>query len=273
MLHNFSQKYGVTDFLIDIPIDDDKSSIGYLVDQIKELIKTLEKKFLIKLDKKRLVEVIHNTKQVFGLLQKINDLYKNNSLPASLSRSLDYLMSYYGLLGSDKMITISERYYDELCKSISKESKKKIKPRILWHGFKPFYNDELTNYIENTCNIDIIHEYNVGYMNVSALYEIDDPYEFLAHKIMYFHKYSSIVNVWKAHPHVFKEYNIDGVISFLQWGCRNFLSVSQMMRDVLTTMDIPLLEIDGDLVDERNYSFSQIKIRIDAFNEMIQRRF
>ena len=50
------------------------------------------------------------------------------------------------------------------------------------------------------------------------------------------------------------------------------LSVHQVLRDVISRNDRPFLEIDGDYIDDRDYSFEQIKTRLDAFSEVLYGR-
>ena len=67
-----------------------------------------------------------------------------------------------------------------------------------------------------------------------------------------------------------KDYNVDGVVEFAQWGCRFLTANTQIVKDAL--QKIPVLVIDGDCIDRRDYTDAQIKTRIDAFIEILDRK-
>ena len=69
-----------------------------------------------------------------------------------------------------------------------------------------------------------------------------------------------------------KDYKADGVVEFAQWGCRHLNSGTQILKEKLRDMDIPILVLDGDCVDRRDYSWAQFKTRIDAFLEILQQK-
>ena len=68
-----------------------------------------------------------------------------------------------------------------------------------------------------------------------------------------------------------KKYDVDGVVMHSNRSCKPYSFVQydlqKMIRDRL---NIPTLILEADMVDERNFSESQVESRIDAFMEIFK---
>ena len=62
----------------------------------------------------------------------------------------------------------------------------------------------------------------------------------------------------------------DGVIHFCHWGCKQSSGGSALLREHLHEAGVPLLQLDGDGIDERNSHDGQIKTRLEAFFEVLE---
>ena len=67
-----------------------------------------------------------------------------------------------------------------------------------------------------------------------------------------------------------ERYNVNGVIHFSHWGCRQSCGGEYIVRDIMQKKGIPVLILNGDGADCRNYSEEQTKLRLDAFLEMLE---
>ena len=109
-------------------------------------------------------------------------------------------------------------------------------------------------------------------MNVDSLQKIDldDIYGSIAKKIIlntfngpYERRGNNILNLAK-------DLNVDGVINFCHFGCKQSSGGSIILKDILNENNIPSISIDGDAVDRRNSQDGQNKTRLEAFFEMIK---
>jgi len=66
-----------------------------------------------------------------------------------------------------------------------------------------------------------------------------------------------------------ERYQIDGVIHYNQRGCRQSCGGVPLIKEFLKKQNIPMLILDGDGIDMRNYSEGQTRTRLKAFLEMI----
>ncbi|MBW2059375.1 MAG: 2-hydroxyacyl-CoA dehydratase, partial [Deltaproteobacteria bacterium] len=67
-------------------------------------------------------------------------------------------------------------------------------------------------------------------------------------------------------------YEVDGVIHFSHWGCRQSCGGASVLADVLKDQGIPCLILHGDGGDPSNYSPEQTRTRLEAFVEMLDGR-
>jgi len=274
MGYRLKDEYQSGYYMLDIPYNSDKSSVLYLAGQIKSMIAQMEDSLKIKLDPEKLKQAVGYSKESLKYLLKTTALYQNNSVPASFPKLMDCATSFMTLSGAEDMVEIAKLNYEEELKEIAqgKDAVKK-RPKIIWAGLTPFYNNEIIRYLEDICNIDLIPEYYLPYVDIQSLLDIDEPYHYLAQKLINF-SVSSPLNsaITRNGLNTLEKYCIDGVIIFNQWGCRIAFSTNQVNRNLLSEKNIPVLEIDGDYIDNRNHSFSQTKVRIDAFAEILQSR-
>ncbi len=276
VLYNLSKYYEVPWLFLDIPFQDNEASVRYLEDQIKNMVKRLEEIFDKKIDQKNLIKAIQYSNIVQRYLLKINSLCTTNQTTLFVKDAMDLASSFY-MLGSKELADVTKTIYEDINRMNNKEPTSALpqKKRILWHGLRPSYSDEIIKYIEEECGFKLISEVNLLATSVYNFQQMEEhtPYRSIARRLISMSASAPIDYFFhEDNLDVLSHYKIDGVLSFNQWGCRHMLSVHQIARGLLKTRNIPVLEIDGDYLDERNYSFAPIKTRIDAFVEILNER-
>jgi len=69
------------------------------------------------------------------------------------------------------------------------------------------------------------------------------------------------------------KYDVDGVVMHSNRSCKPYsLGQYDIQRIIMEERNVPCLMIEADMVDERNFSESQVATRIDAFMEMIKQK-
>ena len=87
--------------------------------------------------------------------------------------------------------------------------------------------------------------------------------------LMYSHK-DAALSLAGSKLKALQGYKIDGVIHFSHWGCRQSCGGEYVIRDLMRKRGVPMLILNGDGADSRNYSGEQTKLRLDAFLEMLE---
>jgi benzoyl-CoA reductase/2-hydroxyglutaryl-CoA dehydratase subunit BcrC/BadD/HgdB len=68
------------------------------------------------------------------------------------------------------------------------------------------------------------------------------------------------------------EYHIDGALLFATPACRHANGAYRLLQDSLADLDIPLLTLDMDIGDGREYSPEQTRTRLEGFIEVLEQR-
>lgn len=68
-----------------------------------------------------------------------------------------------------------------------------------------------------------------------------------------------------------KEFNVDGVINFYPYSCREWVpTVMITKRTIEKELGVPVLVLEGDAYDTRNYSAGQLRTRVETFAELLR---
>jgi benzoyl-CoA reductase/2-hydroxyglutaryl-CoA dehydratase subunit BcrC/BadD/HgdB len=69
-----------------------------------------------------------------------------------------------------------------------------------------------------------------------------------------------------------KDYKIDGAVNFTHLGCRQMGPTLKVFKDVLDEVDVPLLNVDCDLVDATITSADEVRTKMEQFFELLEDR-
>ncbi len=273
LFHILSKMYKKEFFLLDIPYDyNDEESVNYLAEQLIEMTKRLEKTLNRKLDPTKLQEAIMLSNEAREYFIKINELRMNIPAPISGGEAIDYAALLAFTWGSREMVELCKNLYEEISERVKNGIvKKEERLRLLWRHLRPYYSDALLNFIENELNMTIAFE-EINYIHWDEM-DPKEPFRSLARKLILNSPVGPIEHWIDDSLGLIEKYQIDAVISFTHWGCRQLGSTNQIFKDALSKKGIPMLELNGDCIDPREFSFQQLKTRVEAFLEMIMKRF
>jgi benzoyl-CoA reductase/2-hydroxyglutaryl-CoA dehydratase subunit BcrC/BadD/HgdB len=138
--------------------------------------------------------------------------------------------------------------------------------RLLWFGIPTWFNMGIFNYFEP---IGGVFAYEPTYNPVPwPVRDPDDPLTELAIRTLSVGtSYRSRINAVLEQS---IEYNIvGGVLAFLITCRPYYIPALELARALEEELGIPSVLIECDLVDERSFSWGQVKTRMDAFAEQI----
>ena len=69
-----------------------------------------------------------------------------------------------------------------------------------------------------------------------------------------------------------EDYRLDGAINPCHWGCRQGTGARGLISEGLKAVGVPVLNLEVDCVDPRNFSEGQLRTRLEAFMEMLEGR-
>ena len=97
----------------------------------------------------------------------------------------------------------------------------------------------------------------------------DLPYESMARRLVYSPWNGGQKRV-EAALALADELDVDGVICFCHWGCKQTMGLSALFKSELEKAGFPTLILNGDGCDRRNASDGQTATRLNAFLEMLE---
>lgn len=258
--------------VLDVPYELSKDSVQYLARQLRNLVKKLEEVSGRKMDPERLRDTIERANRTRQRMLELNEVRVSPFSPLPGARALGFMLPSYLLSGSE----ISEEFYARLSRELREKVKTReeagLKPdkkvRLLWLELKPYFKNEIPANIEKNSDVKIAFE-ETNYVYWKEL-DPDRPYESLARKLISNHYNGPLERRIEVLKKLVKKYNIDGLVVFSQWGCRRNNAAVPIIKRELNREGFPVLNIDGDCVDDQNVAKGQISTRFEGFLEMLR---
>jgi benzoyl-CoA reductase/2-hydroxyglutaryl-CoA dehydratase subunit BcrC/BadD/HgdB len=269
--HNMSQFYGCEFYLLDVPYHNTETARRYLASQLEELASILAKKQGKPLDLDKLAEALRLSNEAREYVLKINELRRAVPCPLSASDALSYVldMQFFGF-GSRAGLSFFKALYKELKTSVEsgRGAVDEEKYRLLWlHHVRPYYSNQLIAHLEAMGASVCFGEGNHVYWEPL---DVSHPFESLAAKMLSNPSGGPLEHRSNLALELAERYGVNGVIHFSHWGCRQSCGGEYVIRDLMRRKGMPMLILNGDGVDSRNYSEEQTRLRLDAFLEMLE---
>jgi bcr-type benzoyl-CoA reductase subunit B len=270
---------GLPIFIFDTPewIRDEaarKEIIDYTVLQLKEMIAWLEQITKRKFDYDRLKEVLGYSARASVLYKKFLDMARYKPSPISIFDALIAMAITVYRRGTLECV----EYYQTLCDEIMEE--KVVKGiGVLEHEKYRLYWENLPVWFKFRDHANLLGSY--GAVILTSLYvhawslEFDldkDPLVTLAENYLNRFSNSTIEDRADMAIELFRQYEMNGMIMFMNRSCKAVSFAVPTLKELLTKRTgIPALVFESDMGDPRFYSETQIRTRIEAYFETLDR--
>ncbi|MHA1239831.1 MAG: 2-hydroxyacyl-CoA dehydratase subunit D [Promethearchaeota archaeon] len=255
-------------FILNIPIEVTPDAVDYLTDQYKEMITYVENETGRKLDYDKLKKTIKYNNQAREYLIEANNLCKNVPCPAN-SNDLKNFIIYVLLQGTEESVEVAKLFRDEfkfrIENGITGLSEEKF--RLMWIQNRIQFKTDILNILEEKFGANIV----IDELNHIWWEPMDEsqPLRSLAHRMITHPIVGPVERRLEVITQLAQEYKIDGAVNPAHWGCRQSAGARVLFKDALQKIGIPLIHLDVDCVDQRNYAPEQIMTRLEAFLEML----
>lgn len=271
VFQSLSKKFNKPFSYIDVPAHCGRPyAIDYVAKQIEEIMQKMAAAIGKELDINKLKETINYSNEARNYFLKVNELRKNTPTPMLGGEAIDYAIMLSHMFGSKEMAEVCKILYEEINVRVKNKigSLNEERHRILWRQLRPYYSNEIFDYLERKHKAAVVFE-EVNFVHWPQM-DPDEPFKSLAVKLLS-NPPLDFSRKWLIYTSgLIDSYAIDGIVEFAHWGCRFLTANTQIVKDTL--QKIPVLVIDGDCIDRRDYSDAQIKTRIDAFIEILDRK-
>ncbi len=266
-----AEHYGIPIFQIDTPYQESDTTIAYMIKEYKRFIAFLEDMTGERLEMEKLDRIFREDLMAAEYNREINELRKTIPTPMK-GRDAMRLLGGGQNRGSAKYISYLKALVEELRGRVEKGegAVPGEKYRLLWCQTPPFYVD-LTTWMEE--KYGAVVAFNDPHKEVwwePGAYDDMPVLEAIARQYLTDPWNGSSEHRINALVRNAKEYSVHAAVHFNQWGCRVSAGHARMFADRLEKeVGVPTLILDGDYMDFRNYSDSQVKTRLGTFLEIL----
>lgn len=256
-------------FIINTPFENSPEAITYLAGQYRDMITFITNQTGRTLDHELLRVSIHNNNIARGYIAEAMDLCKNVPCPAT-SDDLKNFIIYVLFGGSEAVIEVSRTYRDEFRHRVENNipGLPGEKLRLLWIQNRIQFPNNLIKMLEDRFKANVVID-ELNHIYWDLLDEDEDPLMALARRQVAHPLVGPAERRLETLVELARDYRVDGAINPAHWGCRQSSGARLLFNNALQTVGVPVLHLDVDCVDERNFSEGQITTRLEAFMEML----
>lgn len=258
-----ARHFNVPQYYVDIPEGQTEENVRYVADQFRELAAFLQDHTHRKLDESRLGEIVARARDTLGEYRACLSARRERFIPGDVTSELYEVYMLHNALGSAE----SRRYAEALRRDLEQAPAAKG-VRLLWLHTIPNWQEPVTELLNfnDRCQI-------VGCdMNLEGFVDLDParPYESMARRLV-MSRWNGGQERVDAAVDAAKALDVDGVVCFCHWGCKQTMGLSGVLKSTLEAQGFPTLILNGDGCDRRNASDGQTATRLGAFLEMLER--
>ncbi|MBI4216591.1 MAG: 2-hydroxyacyl-CoA dehydratase [Chloroflexi bacterium] len=257
--------------------------IRYGVDQLRTAVAFLEKHCGRKMDWNKLTQVIELEEETNRVSWQMYKLRRAVPGPVPTQDMMSSFVPRSFLAGEPSTLDFYIRLRDEAQERVDKKIGvvPQEKFRLMWAGgLPPWHNMGIYNYFESLGAVSVFETtYNQG-----APSELDHPEHYHPLERMVRRQYAGLEEDrtrafgpgGSGYPQVedikeyIRDYKIDGLVMHQVKSCRPTSVGQAMNRDLIRKFSpVPVLSLESDIVDARDYSEADTRARIDSFVETL----
>lgn len=255
--------------------------IRYVTEELKGLVEFLERQTDRRMDWDRLSEVVDLSERTIEVWHDTYQLRKAIPAPMPTEDALSVMVPGYFMMGTQLAYDFYRELYDEIKYRVDNKigTIPDEKYRLLWSlSLPPWYGLVLFNYFESLGAVFPIEVVYHPPKPVDIPSRVSDPLERMAWRF-----YDAITRSHeKARAHtgdtnvewfleMIDDYQLDGVVFHQALTCRTIHTGQLDQINVFKKYsDKPVLLLEGDIIDVRNYNEVATHAKIDAFMEILE---
>ena len=254
--------------------------IDYVVGEIEESMKELEKLSGQKVTNAKLKEVAHYSREQSKYWREILELNKAVPAPLNFPDLANLIFVPTSLSGTELGLSLLKQVYEEVKDRVDKRigAIDNEKHRLLLLNIPPWYRLGLSGYFAEKGCVFPFGDYT-RYVWCTQDIDDGDPIKHFANKALGIginggYGSSCVETLYGPLEQRIEEdimaYKIDGAVIQINKSCKIMstggLDIARFIRD---KMNIPVVVLDADQADERFYSDAEFKQRLDAFFETL----
>ena len=256
-------------FVLHIPQTDDPDSVSYLADQLRELTDFVAFHTKVPFDMEKLRAASVLTNQARKLMVDAYRLAAAKPSPVAGKTLNNFGVVVALLLGTQEAVDVCKAFRDDFAQKVAEGvgGVPGEKLRLLWIQNRIQFKNDIVDYLENEWGAVVVAD-ELNAVTFGPI-DPDDPFPGIARRSISIPLNGSVDRRMDNLLAMCRDYAIDGAINPCHWGCRQGTGASAMIATGLKAAGVPVLNMDVDCIDRRNFAPGQIKTRLEAFIEML----
>ena len=272
IIENLARLFDKELFVLNVPQEDNPQNVRYLADQIKSMVEFISRHTGKPLDEDRLRRAIERTNSARAIMKDAYRLAEHIPSPTDGSLLINFGVVWPLFMGTPAAIDIAQAYKDEFSARIKNGTPgvSEEKLRLLWIQNRIQFNNPLVELLEKEYRANVVSdELNDIYWDPI---DPDDPYTGLARRTISIPINGNIQGRIQHLRKLAEAYKLNGAINPCNWGCRQGTGARGLISEGLKEVGVPVLNLEVDCVDKRNFAEGQLRTRLEAFIEMLETR-
>ena len=269
IMENLAHYFEKDLFVLDVPQQATESSVKYLADQLKAMVAFVADHTGNPLLEENLRQAIAHTNQARAEMLEAYRLAQQVPSPANGKDLINFGIVVALLMGTEAAVDVSRAYKEEFAARLAAGTSgvDGERLRLMWIQNRIQFKNDVVKRLENEFKAAIVVD-ELNSIPWEAI-DPDDPYTGLARRTISIPLNGPVQHRVEHLQQLAAAYRIDGAINPCHWGCRQGTGARGMISDGLKKVGVPVLNLEVDCVDSRNFSEGQISTRLEAFCEML----
>jgi benzoyl-CoA reductase/2-hydroxyglutaryl-CoA dehydratase subunit BcrC/BadD/HgdB len=272
VLENLANMFNKDLFVLNVPQEESEQSVRYLAAQLKAMVQFISQHTGEPLDEDKLRQAVEKTNKAREIMQDMYRLAQKVPSPTDGRLLINFGIVMWLFLGTDAAVEIAQAYKEEFSARIDNgiQGVPDEKLRLLWIQNRIQFKNPLVEMLEKDYQANIVSdELNDIYWDPI---DPEDPYPGIARRAIAKPLNGSMQKRVHHLQKLARNYQLDGAINPCHWGCRQGTGARGLISDGLKEIGVPVLNLEVDCVDTRNFAEGQLRTRIEAFVEMLGSR-
>ena len=272
IMENLARIFDKDLFVLNVPQENEPQNVRYLADQLKDMVAFISSHTGKPLDEERLRQTIEDTNKACVIMEDAYRLAQKVPSPVNGSLLINFGIVWPLFLGTPAGIEIAQAYKDEFAARLNKGTPgvPDEKLRLLWIQNRIQFKNPLVELLEKEYQANIVSdELNDIYWDPI---DPEDPYTGMARRAISIPLNGSMQHRIEHLQKLARAFRLDGAINPCNWGCRQGTGARGLISDGLKEIGVPVLNLEVDCVDKRNFAEGQLRTRVEAFVEMLESR-
>jgi benzoyl-CoA reductase/2-hydroxyglutaryl-CoA dehydratase subunit BcrC/BadD/HgdB len=255
--------------LLEVPSSITADSVRYVEKQLRRFAGRIAEAAGQRFDEDRLKETVRSSNRARQSQLALLELQKHRPVPWSDNALIAYSIQSRLFAGTPVLERLNRAFVQQLEQRIATAQLEPERHRVFWFAWVPVYP---TNIFE----VFKAHQVSVPSCEMMKVHwdEIDEqnPFEGLALRCLKNPLVGPHTRRIEGLATMMDEFHIDGALLFATPACRVANGGYRLLQDSLAKLGIPLLTLDMDISDSREYAPEQVKTRLEGFVEVLEQK-